>query len=212
MRRCARATSTPSRCRARRFDLVTIHQVLHYLDDGARAIREAARVLRPGGRLVIVDFAPHELEFLRDEHAHLRLGFADRQIARLVEGGRPRRRAHRTSSREPAADGKIAVKLWLGRDRRIAHCQPPRARSRMMGDRLMNQFRFSRRPDIGDKIRVSFEFFPPKTDEMEARLWETVTRLAPLQPELRLGHLRRRRLDARAHRPHRQAHPRRDRR
>lgn len=46
----------------------------------------------------------------------------------------------------------------------------------------MNQFRFSRRPHIGDKIRVSFEFFPPKTDEMEARLWDTVTRLAPLKP------------------------------
>ncbi|RVA15479.1 methylenetetrahydrofolate reductase [NAD(P)H], partial [Mesorhizobium sp. M7D.F.Ca.US.004.03.1.1] len=47
----------------------------------------------------------------------------------------------------------------------------------------MNQFRFSRRPDIGDKVRVSFEFFPPKTDEMEARLWETVTRLEPLKPK-----------------------------
>ena len=46
----------------------------------------------------------------------------------------------------------------------------------------MNQFRFSRRPDIGGKIRVSFEFFPPKTDEMETKLWETVTRLAPLNP------------------------------
>jgi len=46
----------------------------------------------------------------------------------------------------------------------------------------MNQFRFSRRPDIGNKIRVSFEFFPPKTDEMEGKLWETVTRLAPLRP------------------------------
>lgn len=46
----------------------------------------------------------------------------------------------------------------------------------------MNQFRFSRRPDIGDKVKVSFEFFPPKTDEMEARLWETVKRLEPLNP------------------------------
>ncbi|WP_144222327.1 methylenetetrahydrofolate reductase [NAD(P)H] [Mesorhizobium amorphae] len=46
----------------------------------------------------------------------------------------------------------------------------------------MNQFRFSRRPDIGDKIRVSFEFFPPKTDEMETRLWETVKRLELLRP------------------------------
>lgn len=46
----------------------------------------------------------------------------------------------------------------------------------------MNQFRLSRRPDIGNKIRVSFEFFPPKTDEMETRLWETVKRLEPLRP------------------------------
>lgn len=46
----------------------------------------------------------------------------------------------------------------------------------------MSQFRLSRRPDIGDKVRVSFEFFPPKTDEMENRLWETVQRLEPLHP------------------------------
>ncbi|MBL8581372.1 MAG: methylenetetrahydrofolate reductase [NAD(P)H] [Rhizobiaceae bacterium] len=45
----------------------------------------------------------------------------------------------------------------------------------------MNQF-FSRRPDIGRRIRVSFEFFPPKTEDMGARLWEAVTRLEPLQP------------------------------
>ncbi len=47
----------------------------------------------------------------------------------------------------------------------------------------MNKFRFSRRPDIGGRVRVSFEFFPPKNDEMEVRLWETVTRLAPLDPK-----------------------------
>jgi ArsR family transcriptional regulator len=57
------------------FDLVVIHQVLHFLDDPARAVREAARLLAPGGRLLIVDFAPHSLEFLRTEHAHRRLGF-----------------------------------------------------------------------------------------------------------------------------------------
>src|SRR5262249_18346489 len=44
------------------FDAVIVHQVLHFLDDGARAIQEAARVLRPAGRLLVVDFAPHDLE------------------------------------------------------------------------------------------------------------------------------------------------------
>jgi ArsR family transcriptional regulator len=63
------------------FDAVVIHQVLHYADRPARVIAEAARVLRPGGSLVIVDFAPHELEFLRAEHAHRRLGFADAEVA-----------------------------------------------------------------------------------------------------------------------------------
>ncbi|WP_048648110.1 methylenetetrahydrofolate reductase [NAD(P)H] [Nitratireductor soli] len=47
----------------------------------------------------------------------------------------------------------------------------------------MSQSRFSRRPDIAGKLRVSFEFFPPKTEAMEERLWETVTRLAPLAPD-----------------------------
>lgn len=57
------------------FDLVVLHQVLHFLEDPARAVREAARLVAPGGRLLIVDFAPHSLEFLRTDHAHHRLGF-----------------------------------------------------------------------------------------------------------------------------------------
>jgi ubiquinone/menaquinone biosynthesis C-methylase UbiE/DNA-binding transcriptional ArsR family regulator len=62
------------------FDAVVIHQVLHYADRPDQAIAEAARVLRPRGILVVVDFAPHDLEFLRDEHAHRRLGFADADV------------------------------------------------------------------------------------------------------------------------------------
>src|SRR5246127_413942 len=63
------------------FDAVVIHQVLHYADRPAAVIAEAARGLRPGGLLVVVDFAPHTLEFLREEHAHRRLGFADSEVA-----------------------------------------------------------------------------------------------------------------------------------
>ena len=63
------------------FDAVVVHQVLHYADRPAAVIAEAARVLRPGGILVLVDFAPHSLDFLRDEHAHRRLGFADSEVA-----------------------------------------------------------------------------------------------------------------------------------
>ncbi len=62
-------------------DAVTIHQVLHYAPDPARVVAEAARVLRPGGSLVVVDFAPHQLEALRDQHAHRRLGFAESEVA-----------------------------------------------------------------------------------------------------------------------------------
>jgi len=62
------------------FDAAIFHQVLHYADRPSLAIAEAARMLRPQGRLVIVDFAPHALEFLRDEQAHRHLGFADAEI------------------------------------------------------------------------------------------------------------------------------------
>jgi len=62
------------------FDLVILHQVLHFAERPAEAVAEAARVLRPGGRLLVVDFAPHQLEALREEHAHRRLGFADAEV------------------------------------------------------------------------------------------------------------------------------------
>lgn len=106
------------------FDLVTIHQVLHYLDDPSRAIREAARLLRPAGRLAIVDFAPHSLEFLREEHAHQRLGFSDRQIGEwLGEAGLDLKETRAFEPSGGDAPG-LTVKLWLGQDRRLLIADP----------------------------------------------------------------------------------------
>jgi ubiquinone/menaquinone biosynthesis C-methylase UbiE/DNA-binding transcriptional ArsR family regulator len=100
------------------FDVVLIHQVLHFLDDGGRAIREAARVLAPSGRLLVVDFAPHDLEFLREEHAHRRLGFASDAVAQWMSAAGLDMTMHRSLQPEPESDGKVAVSLWLGRDTR----------------------------------------------------------------------------------------------
>jgi ubiquinone/menaquinone biosynthesis C-methylase UbiE/DNA-binding transcriptional ArsR family regulator len=106
------------------FDVVIVHQVLHFLDDGPRAIAEAARVLRPAGRLLVVDFAPHDLEFLRDEHAHRRLGFAPETVSQwLAAAGLDVAQQH-TLAPEPHSDGKVAVSLWLARDPRILLAEP----------------------------------------------------------------------------------------
>lgn len=101
------------------FDLVIVHQVLHYLDDPARAIREAARALRPGGRLLVVDFAPHSEEVLRSAHAHRRLGFADAEIEGfLLEAGLQAQAVHAVTP-GPGEKAALSVTLWLGRDPRL---------------------------------------------------------------------------------------------
>lgn len=92
------------------FDAVTIHQVLHYLDDPGEAIAEAARVLRPGGRLVVVDFAPHELDQLRAEHAHRRLGFADGEMEQWL-----RRAGLEPAPRLVLPGDPLTVVLWPAR-------------------------------------------------------------------------------------------------
>jgi ubiquinone/menaquinone biosynthesis C-methylase UbiE len=108
------------------FDAVIIHQVLHFLDDGARAVREAARVLHPGGSLLVVDFAPHELEFLREQRAHRRLGFAPDVIAQWLSAAGLEPVMHKSLAPERGSDGKIAVSLWLARDTRALMAAKPK--------------------------------------------------------------------------------------
>lgn len=67
-------------------DVVVMHQVLHYFDDPALPLANAARCLRGDGRLLVIDFAPHQLEFLRDEQAHRRLGLSNEQMAHWAAG------------------------------------------------------------------------------------------------------------------------------
>ncbi len=110
------------------FDVVTVHQVLHYLDDPERAIAEAARVLRPGGRLLIVDFAPHDLEFLRERHAHRRLGVARQSMRQWLEAAGLSLADDRDLPAGEGVSGKLTVTLWLARDRRIAIADRPASR------------------------------------------------------------------------------------
>jgi len=105
------------------FDAVTIHQVLHFADEPGHAIAEAARVLRPGGALVIVDFAPHQLDHLRAEHAHRRLGFSDTEIFgwMAAAGLTPE-----TTIRLPGT--QLTVSLWLAAKRSEARDAPAQRR------------------------------------------------------------------------------------
>ena len=90
------------------FDSVLFHQVLHFAQMPGAALAEAARVLRPGGRIAIVDFAAHQREELRNRHAHARLGFDDAQMMGLLSD----------AGFDPAAptaleDGELVVKIWI---------------------------------------------------------------------------------------------------
>lgn len=109
------------------FDLITIHQVLHFLDQPELAIAEAARVLRPGGRLLIVDLAPHTLEYLRDEHAHVRLGFSHQIMSDWLEKvGLEVEEVVDLASGQKIAPSLTAT-LWLARDKRLLIAEPSSA-------------------------------------------------------------------------------------
>lgn len=94
-------------------DFVCLHQVLHFLAEPGVAVREAARLLKPGGRLLISDFAPHELEFLRDEHAHRRLGFSDDEVKSWCQASSLDLVATETLSPQSGETQKLTVKIWM---------------------------------------------------------------------------------------------------
>ena len=102
------------------FDLVTVHQVLHFLDRPERAIAEAARMLAAGGRLIIIDLAPHALEYLRDDHAHARLGFAHQTMSDwLSQAGLTLEKAVDLSP-DHSRERQLTVTIWLARARERA--------------------------------------------------------------------------------------------
>jgi len=92
-------------------DVVVLHQVLHYFDDPGRMLTEARQLLKPGGEMLIVDFAPHDLEFLRSEHEHRRLGLSAAQMRGWADAAG----LDVASSRDfPSdhTDGGLTVCLW----------------------------------------------------------------------------------------------------
>ncbi|WP_343039101.1 metalloregulator ArsR/SmtB family transcription factor [Propylenella binzhouense] len=102
------------------FDLVVIHQVLHFVENPQRAIAEAAAALAPDGRLLVIDFAPHQLEFLREEHAHRRLGFAHGQMAQWIAAAGLNLASAQDLGPKPGAGPGLTVTIWSADRAQIA--------------------------------------------------------------------------------------------
>ncbi len=92
-----------------------MHQVLHYLSDPAAAVAEAGRLVAPGGRLLVIDFAPHGLEYLREAHQHRRLGFPDEEMARWITAAGLKK--PKVTTLPASSAGGLTVKIWAA-DRR----------------------------------------------------------------------------------------------
>jgi ArsR family transcriptional regulator len=92
-------------------DLVSLHQVLHYLEDPEEAIIEASRLLSPDGKLLIVDYEDHDRDDFRTDYAHRRLGFTDDDIRGwLSSAGLRLKRVETIETRDNRPD----VRMWIG--------------------------------------------------------------------------------------------------
>jgi ubiquinone/menaquinone biosynthesis C-methylase UbiE/DNA-binding transcriptional ArsR family regulator len=91
------------------FDTLLFHQVLHYAQAPEDVLAEAARVTRPGGQIAIVDFAAHDREELRSQHAHARLGFSDEQMLALLSAA-----GYRAALPVALPGVPLTVKIWTG--------------------------------------------------------------------------------------------------
>jgi ArsR family transcriptional regulator len=162
------------------FDLVIIHQVLHYLDDPGRAIAQAGAPRRAGRAAPRGRFRPARPRISpgRPGSSQARLlARADGGLAargRLVRVDRPRCRVGGLGSRQ-------AHRIALARGRSAGRHRPA-GFGRCEGSRLMSTLAFRPSRHSSRPVKVSFEFFPPKSAEMEATLWSSIERLAPLRP------------------------------
>ncbi|MEO1252212.1 MAG: metalloregulator ArsR/SmtB family transcription factor [Pseudomonadota bacterium] len=117
-------------------DIVCVHHVLHFLAEPDAAVKEGSRILKPGGRLIISDFAPHDLEFLREEHAHRRLGFADEEVTSWCASAGLRLEQTETltpqrANRDGAGGRQLTVKIW--------NCAAPAGVRRLRAQRGMKE-------------------------------------------------------------------------
>lgn len=92
-------------------DLVTLHQVLHFLDDPNEVLNETNRILRPGGHVIVVDFAAHNIDSFRTDYAHRRLGFSNEEVADDLHDAGFRLATTRTILSESDSPD---ITIWLG--------------------------------------------------------------------------------------------------
>ncbi len=101
------------------FDTIVLHMVLHHAEDPAKVIAEAARVLRPGGRMVVVDLALHGQDLITAKLAHRWPGFDDRTVRDWFNDAKLQRNDAVT------IDGPIRTCLWLCTRPADATCPEP---------------------------------------------------------------------------------------